>query len=454
LGYQDEEAIKRFLVAVVDEFLTRHEFANPVKAREARFLPVSTPASMLGSGRKGGMMLPPTSPASGRSVLKMKGSTSSRLGFGQSVDQGYRSGGKAENAELGSSKKAPVVEIPRTPNIEIPRLPPITQTPTMNASDVESTSKGKGKRLLDWQNGEYEVDASGRKRYKWIDDILAVSKSPSATLDNKLISQEVDSGILPFTPKPLDGTSCSDWHSVCHYPPSSISAKPYLTSTTIRSTTDITFTASALLHATILGQVDHKFICAAIPSKLKHDTVGPTLVMIDQHAADERVSIEAILKELCEGFLADSIPITELSEPLPAIIISRQEAGLLCEAGKNESLARWGIELDVSAFRGSEGGDDGDYVQIPIRAVPIALKDRLGRKEASEMTRLIKLYLPVLGVGMRQIDALINRSEGGDMVDWGEVLRWMPKEMLELAVSKACRSKSDIISSMGLRLMM
>lgn len=167
--------------------------------------------------------------------------------------------------------------------------------------------------------------------------------------------------------------------------------------------------------------------------------------MIDQHAADERISVESLLIELCEGFLLDTIPITELQEPLPAVILGRQEAVELSTPGVADIFARWGIELAVPSVGAFEGGDGlGEYVQVPIRAVPTALKVRLGRKEASEMTRLVKLFLPVLADGLGQVQSLIERGQRDtqeDKVDWGEVLRWMPKEMLELANSKACRSE-------------
>jgi DNA mismatch repair protein MLH3 len=221
---------------------------------------------------------------------------------------------------------------------------------------------------------------------------------------------------------------------------------PANASTLIRTSTDITFTADALSRATVLGQIDFKFIAAVIPpSTVSPVGTGSTLVMIDQHAADERISVESLLTELCDGFLLDTIPITELQEPLPAVILGRQEAVELSAPGVADIFARWGIELAVPSVDGSEGGEgEGGYVQVPIRAVPTALKVRLGRKEASEMTRLVKLFLPVLADGLGQVQALIGRGQREtheDKVDWGEVLRWMPKEMLELANSKACRSE-------------
>lgn len=179
MGYQDEEAIKRFLLAVVDEFLTRHEFTNPAKARkggsEVANLPASAPSSTPALGHQGGAMLPPMTPATGRSLFKMKGLTPSRLGFAQSVEPKSGSGGKIGDSEIGPSRKRSVVGSPQTPSSEKPSFPHNAQTRATTTPQVPLLSTGKGKRTLDWENGGYEIDASGRKRYKWIDEILAVS---------------------------------------------------------------------------------------------------------------------------------------------------------------------------------------------------------------------------------------------------------------------------------------
>lgn len=232
------------------------------------------------------------------------------------------------------------------------------------------------------------------------------------------------------------------------------SLKPFHIPPLPAPTTNIEFSGSSLTYATILGQIDSKFICAIIPpssgiSAPNEQKGSGTLVLIDQHAADERVSIEAILQELCDGFINDSMVTTALPEPVPAIILTRTEAEILSSQGVNDLFTRWGIELDISRIKSGESQmevEDGGYVQIPILAVPTTLKARLGRKEGSEMTRLIKLYLNILGDNgaVEQIQTLIRRSESGEEVDWGEVLRWMPREMLELANSKACRSEFKV----------
>jgi DNA mismatch repair protein MLH3 len=193
-------------------------------------------------------------------------------------------------------------------------------------------------------------------------------------------------------------------------------------------TTDIAFTTESLATATILGQVDTKFIAC-----LLHSTTQPrTLVLIDQHAADERVAVEEILQELCEGFMSNTIRQTEVSGP--AIVLTRLEARRLASSTFLDIFARWGITLELEEL------GEGDYMQIPIKAVPNLLASRLARKEASEMTRLVRLYLDQLEKSHTELRSLISKYDNGDVDDWQRVQRWMPREMLELANSKACRS--------------
>jgi DNA mismatch repair protein MLH3 len=205
---------------------------------------------------------------------------------------------------------------------------------------------------------------------------------------------------------------------------------------------EVTFAKDALASARILGQVDNKFICCVLAAESVSRTdsdqkTGPTLVLIDQHAADERVSVERVLRELAEGFISDQVDVTELPEPQPMLVLSREESQQLEHPTVLKLVQRWGLHLEIS----TPADDAAMYRQVKVLSVPTALKARLGRKEAKEATRLVKLYLPVLHDGLGEVAALIEAAESDVEVDWGMALRWMPKEMLELANSKACRSE-------------
>lgn len=523
MGYKEEEGVKAFVLAVVEEFLRRHEFiSTSVNGRRGEDT-LATPGVRLDPARicaSTAPMLKPRSATLSKSTKRLpahtpeldvphqrdSGSTAVckppdiRSGTPASVSKNprlyaacqtpkrpystpilkdmlppttpLRRPQSALNCDVGSYRppSCPVNAQPTGP-VSTPAtnrmLPPTTPSKhlasvlsgsrTARLGFAQSVRSGSGVGEKRKAGRAFTVDDSGRKRYKWIDEILAVSSIPRGSkqsMESRADSrQDVDSGVLPFTPKAasLHYDSCTDKgdpptiHPNAGFAYTLTSLEPY------RPTSEITFSGSSLCSSRILGQMDAKFICAIIPSD--SPTSDPTIVMIDQHAADERVSVEAILQDLCEGFMADSIPITELAEPLPAIILSRQEVTLLVQPGINDIFMRWGVELDLNlAYDSLKVGGSG-YVQIPVRAVPTSLKSRLARKEASEMTRLVKLYLADLETEIGQVRALMSQTDEGQTGDWGQVLRWMPKEMLELANSKACRSESRLRSFIEWRTM-
>lgn len=132
--------------------------------------------------------------------------------------------------------------------------------------------------------------------------------------------------------------------------------------------------------------------------------------------------------------MSDTIRQSEVSGP--GIVITRSEAQRLASSTFLEIFARWGISLELEEL------GEGDYIQVPIKAVPTILASRLARKEVSEMTRLVRLYLDHLDESHGELQSLMSKYDNGEVDDWQRVQRWMPKEMLELANSKACRSTS------------
>jgi DNA mismatch repair protein MLH3 len=157
------------------------------------------------------------------------------------------------------------------------------------------------------------------------------------------------------------------------------------------------------------------------------------LALLDQHAADERVCLEAVLVELCRHFQRNTIPITKLEKVVPRIVLPKEEANLLARREVLNIFKRWGICLDVVDDR------NGDYVQISVTAVPTIFFRRLGNENAEEMTRLVRLYLDELGNHQGELESFIGQCDTGKDIDWGRVLRWMPAEILELVKSKSCR---------------
>ncbi len=139
----------------------------------------------------------------------------------------------------------------------------------------------------------------------------------------------------------------------------------------------------------VINQLDRKFIVCAIDRE--SDDNGQTfdsprnmLVLVDQHAASERVRVEGFLKTLCHNFLnvessgKQSVNSVELDPPRP-ILLSRREASIL--RGTQSILKRWCFDL---SWPQSESGDqtiDQDaYEQFLVHSVPHVVSDKVRRR--------------------------------------------------------------------------
>ncbi|KAG9402283.1 DNA mismatch repair protein [Aphanomyces cochlioides] len=93
--------------------------------------------------------------------------------------------------------------------------------------------------------------------------------------------------------------------------------------------------SSIFQHIRILQQVDFKFILAVSSSP-------PLLVCIDQHAADERVKLEALENSLLNA------PFPSHQVQSIALILNESEKSLVVR--NNETLLFWGFEVDISTW--------------------------------------------------------------------------------------------------------
>lgn len=230
------------------------------------------------------------------------------------------------------------------------------------------------------------------------------------------------------------------------------------------------FSKTSLRSAQVIAQVDRKFIACVLPevlpssspSKLSRDlTSGAgSLVLIDQHAADERLRVERFLEEIGTGFLSTGtegggIPQTRTPSML-LLLTPNEHLQIVHDRSLLDAFARWGIQLrlpDVSPESTSSAP-----VQICVDAVPTLLVDRLegkktkgeveggvGREAPRELAELVKSYLARLVATDhgRELEAVLRaRPTGNGADEWLGALRFCPREMLDLINSKACRGQS------------
>lgn len=234
-----------------------------------------------------------------------------------------------------------------------------------------------------------------------------------------------------------------------------------------------------LSKAQVINQVDRKFIACLVD--LDHSTHqengkpqekrtagGSTLILIDQHAADERVRVERFLKEICSGFLrhcegTGGVEVSELSPAVP-ILLTRHEASRLATIEVQSAFDRWGVRFEGLAkltLLESECVRDeasGGYVQVFVRTIPAIVGDKVRADTCmvprahypvvqllinDELRDLVKGYLGTLESEEACPPNLSQQKDADNIKDdesqWLKALRWCPQELLELINSKACR---------------
>ncbi|KAJ6539720.1 hypothetical protein B0H19DRAFT_370767 [Mycena capillaripes] len=221
------------------------------------------------------------------------------------------------------------------------------------------------------------------------------------------------------------------------------------------------FRKDDLRNAKVIDQVDRKFIACLIDDSSSTGSVATTtrrtLVLLDQHAADERVRVERFLKELCLGYLSNVngngrenrtalLQLRELSPPVP-ILLSRHEERQLRAMSTRRSFEHWGFhfvepstptESSNGTERGVDAGGTSGYSQVFVRCVPEVVADKLLLDD--ELRDFVKAFLAKV-----ENDPLRSRNEADAVIDedgefyWLRALRSCPQQLLDLVNSKACR---------------
>jgi DNA mismatch repair protein MLH3 len=165
------------------------------------------------------------------------------------------------------------------------------------------------------------------------------------------------------------------------------------------------FTKDDLRLAKIISQVDNKFIACCITkrnySNVSVDDRGrepypdsPILVLVDQHAADERVRVERFLKDLCLGFLhyqdqtdnnsASKYVFSRDLAPSRPVLLTQHEALTISQSQVvQESFRKWGVRFTelskiISGSDGApESGSNIGYLQLYVSAIPEVVGDKV-----------------------------------------------------------------------------
>lgn len=200
---------------------------------------------------------------------------------------------------------------------------------------------------------------------------------------------------------------------------------------------------SDLSSTEVISQLDTKFILIKVPSlqelnsaQSASSTLNTLLAIVDQHAADERIKIEGLLRELCSR-----VEIVMLQSPL-CFDVPTWEATLL--ETSRDYWARWGFSYSVEAESVSGLENQSSCVKnITISTLPAVIVERCTREPRLliEMLRAEVSKRAGDNKTFRITQSLpVQPGDQGDRHSWMRHINSCPSGLVEMLNSRACRS--------------
>ncbi|KAK0737265.1 hypothetical protein B0T21DRAFT_364767 [Apiosordaria backusii] len=206
-------------------------------------------------------------------------------------------------------------------------------------------------------------------------------------------------------------------------------------------------TKETLRKAEVVSQVDEKFVLVKISNR---DTTSqtedvddaPLLVIIDQHAADERYRVESLLQEY---FVIDPVDnrnlvaaTTNLDKSL-FFDLSKQEGELLARFKRH--FTYWGVFYEVTTQDQAGRSVQASRVTVEVQALPPSISERC-RLEPRLLIELLRNEIWKLHENPSRQAGKVSRLPIDDEADhqWFARFHNCPEGIIELINSRACRS--------------
>jgi DNA mismatch repair protein MLH3 len=197
---------------------------------------------------------------------------------------------------------------------------------------------------------------------------------------------------------------------------------------------------TALQKAQTLAQVDQKFIlvkAATEPPANASRGFGSDglLILIDQHAADERCKVEGLLKDYFTPDAAGTgqlVVQTQMLDKLLHFDLASQDKELLVRFKSH--FAHWGILYDIPNTQ--ETPQNGAAVEV--HSLPPSILERCRLEPRLLVDLLRKEIWKLHATGSAGARGLVPRDASGDWVSW---FHDCPEGILDLINSRACRSR-------------
>ncbi|KAK1994360.1 hypothetical protein LX36DRAFT_683717 [Colletotrichum falcatum] len=214
---------------------------------------------------------------------------------------------------------------------------------------------------------------------------------------------------------------------------------------------------AALADAEVVSQVDQKFILV----KLRRDQVSggdrpdlrsnSVLVLVDQHAADERCRLETLMRDyfsLAKGSKQVVAKTESLQKPL-RFEFSARECKMLRK--HNTYFRRWGILYEMEESEQAQWRHRSKQLsKVDITSLPPSILERC-RSEPRLLADLLRQEVWRAEEGELPLARPLSLASGGldHDVDWVSNFHGCPQGILALLNSRACRSAimfNDVLS--------
>jgi DNA mismatch repair protein MLH3 len=215
---------------------------------------------------------------------------------------------------------------------------------------------------------------------------------------------------------------------------------------------------AGLQSAQVIAQLDRKFILVKmLSSRERSSEEEEILVLIDQHAADERIRVELLLTELCTPLLdtdrhycsnlghRSKVAFSVLEKPLQFSVSSQEGQLFRTQAA---SFGAWGILFDIICSKGGPAkaaAPEGDMLIISVTALPPSISERCKADPKLLISVLRSTIWKHAEAPLHNChstnEVLPPRAETkGNSPLWVRQLSSCPQGLVDLVNSRACRS--------------
>jgi DNA mismatch repair protein MLH3 len=209
----------------------------------------------------------------------------------------------------------------------------------------------------------------------------------------------------------------------------------------------------SLVNVEVVAQVDKKFILTKMLSSSgannPEDTPKILLVLIDQHAADERIQVETLFRQLCSPVTSSCssyysklghtarVASTVLEKPIRFTISQHEQSHFITHA---ERFASWGILFDAETINMSERSSASRETNclLSVTALPPSISERCRMDTELLISFLRSAVWRYANNSDSPSHSLLTRDTKSP--DWVGQLATSPEGLVDIINSRACRS--------------